>query len=843
MGLKNTINEINNWTKISGSKIFRDSYGVPFRITGADLRTKAGNEYIVLYVEHQDGVKTSRPLSAFRKNGERINNNEILNILKTQSFIEGKSTFDIVDKVNAWVKRNPYKYFVDKSGVNYTIINASPPDILHLMSESGIKIDKKTTSLIFNGEPLSDKNIYKALTESTSMDNQVFYGNIVQTIKNWVIQNPNKWFQNGETGKFQLIGAKTQNGITLLTLKNDSGIEKNISLNKLVFNNRKMTIGNAIEFLNLSTKFDNTIRFGDEIEIANEWLKQTEPIFSDKNGNRFKIEKVFRDKDSQIKFKLSNLQGQTVSRNAYSFIYNGNITIKDGDIVNFLKNATQFDNAVIFENAWQQGRAYEPIDNPHYLPNFNDLNINSLLRLPNGQCAKVIDIHTKQTSSSKQKNIDIVIEDGTIIKGISQTRYNSGLVNINTNKPILNVLPLCQDGQYECKDIRREMRQLLSEKSTLGNRSNIEFKYLYYLQKLGFHISDASFFEKYFHINDRRLPDSYLLTNKNMVIFEFDGGSGHGGVHRDLNEDILKDKEKNKMYSQIVENAKTGYYLPQIETVTVIRVRGNGVPLLNTDNIHEINYPKCSNEELMIPQVISQIAKIIDKQTSLSLNQQLMRLYPDGINLKQETNKLNDFVDEMVGKMNPNMDKRMGEISQMIGFGSNDIRTGQYMMIIKVEQKESGIVSDNDKVTVIFEDGRTTKTSYEKFKKGTINSSRFNKIIDCSSKKFKYTTLAQIKKEKDFAYSVGYYNPNAITETLKHDETISLNEILQTRHMYPVINGTVLNRNTIREIGGLQSYVYKSKSLADKILEKDYSDTICNTSNPIKGSPIMGNER
>ena len=276
MYAKSVAQEINEWSKNNGTKIFRDSFGIPFRIIGAEARTKAGNEYVVLLVEHQDGKKVSRPLSAFKYNGYPIQYHNIIDVLNNNTFIEGKSTFDITDKINAWTKQNPYKYFTDKSGVHYAIIGATSPNTVHLISKAGINIDKKINTLIFNGEPLSDTNIYKSLTEGSTIDSQVFYGNIIQCINAWVKQNPDKWFQNGETGRFKIVGAKSQNGITLLTLQNDSGIEKSISLNRLVFDNRKMTIGNAIEFLTLSSKFDNSIRFGDEIEAVNEWLKNEE---------------------------------------------------------------------------------------------------------------------------------------------------------------------------------------------------------------------------------------------------------------------------------------------------------------------------------------------------------------------------------------------------------------------------------------------------------------------------------------------------------------------------------------------------------------------------------------
>lgn len=835
--IKNAVNSVNDWAKMNSSKIFRDSYGIPFRVVGADAREYSGIEYIALHIMHRDGTKTVRPLNAFKDNGNAITPDNLINVLNKNTLIDGKSTFDITDKINAWVKKNPYKYFIDKSGVEYIILGATPPNTVHLMSKAGIKADKKTTAIFFNKEPLTHNNVYQMLTNNNRIDSQIFYGNIVQHVNKWVAENPDKWFQNGETGKFKVLGAKLQNGITLLMLENDAGVKKNIALNKLVFNNQKMAIGNVIEFFTLATKFDNTIRFGDEVEIANKWLKEANPTFFDKNGMPFKIDQVVRDKNSQILFKITSEQGQSVSRNAYSFTHSQGVKIQDGNITAFLQSAKQFDNAVIFENSWQQGRLYQTSQTTHYLPPFDTLKKDSLLRLPNGQCAKVIDTYLKQTSSIKQKMIDIIVEDGTVIKGISKTRYEGNLININTNRPVLNILPLLQKGKHDDRAIRRELKQLNAEKTALGNRSEIEFKYFYYLKQLGFSVSDPLFFQKYFNINDRRSPDSYLLKNGKMIIFEFDGASGHGGVHHKIEEDIARDNQKNKVYSIIVENAKKGEYLPDINSVTVIRVRGNNVPLLNPRNVQEITYPKCTNEETMIPETVRQIANAVDSQTGLTLSINLNKLYPNGIDMSAESDDIDEFVDEMLGKNNADKDKRVGEVSQMIGCGTDFERTGQYMMILKIEYKEKGKMSDNDKVTVAFEDGNIVRTSYEKFKNGTVNSNRFNKVLDYSSRKLICTTVGEVKKQQDFAHSIEYYDSKTATDLAKNDARMTFEEISLARHLFPVVNNAVIDGQKNRNQAGLLSNFYNSHkaktTLADQVLESDlFSGIPTFTTNP-----------
>jgi hypothetical protein len=192
-------------------------------------------------------------------------------------------------------------------------------------------------------------------------------------------------------------------------------------------------------------------------------------------------------------------------------------------------------------------------------------------------------------------------------------------------------LPTIHDGQYDDKDIRREMRQMLSEKQATGNRSGIEFKYLYYLQQFGFKETQTDFFESHFKLNERRLPDSFMLKDGKMIIFEFDGGGGHGGVYRPIAEDVRKDNEKNALYQSIIKDADAGKYKPEIDEVMVIRVRGNSVPKLNPKGIVEINYPHCSNEELMIPEMIQSIAYQIDKQFGFDFSSQLYGKYPEGI--------------------------------------------------------------------------------------------------------------------------------------------------------------------------------------------------------------------
>jgi hypothetical protein len=312
-------------------------------------------------------------------------------------------------------------------------------------------------------------------------------------------------------------------------------------------------------------------------------------------------------------------------------------------------------------------------------------------------------------ASNGMKTIDIVVEDGTHIKNISQNRYEGGLINLNTNRPILNALPTIHDGQYDDKDIRREMRQMLSEKQATGNRSGIEFKYLYYLQQFGFKETQTDFFESHFKLNERRLPDSFMLKDGKMIIFEFDGGGGHGGVYRPIAEDVRKDNEKNALYQSIIKDDDAGKYKPEIDEVMVIRVRGNSVPKLNPKGIIEINYPHCSNEELMIPEMIQSIAYQIDKQFGFDFSSQLYGKYPEGISIREDADELFDFVEEQFGRKSS--DPRVGAISQTVGFGDDKNRLGQFMMITKVEAKNPGELSPNDKVHVIFEDGRRTKTS------------------------------------------------------------------------------------------------------------------------------------
>lgn len=254
------------------------------------------------------------------------------------------------------------------------------------------------------------------------------------------------------------------------------------------------------------------------------------------------------------------------------------------------------------------------------------------------------------------------------------------------------------------------------------------------------------------------MPDSFLQKDGKLVIFEFDGGGGHGGVFRELNQDVQRDTEKNKLYQTLIENAKQGKYEPNITDVMVVRVRGNSVPRLNPRNICEISYEHCSNEKAMIPEVIKNIVIEIDDKLNLGLSLDFIKAYPYGIDLEYDKEKREDFVDSMLGR--GKRDQRIGEVSQTLGFGIPQRRMGQYMIITKVEPKESGKQSMQDKVHITFEDGRKTKTSYENFVNGTVNDSKFNKVIDCSRRKFEYTTSGAVKKQEHFAHAVRYYDEN-----------------------------------------------------------------------------------
>ena len=160
-------NSVKEWARENSEKTFEDSYGVKFNIVGADAKGRAGSEFLALLVQHENGEITSRPLSAFKVAGESIRFSQLINTLNSENKLEGKSTYDITDRINSWVKKNPYKIFIDKSGVGYVISGAKPPETLMLTSESGLKVEKKISSMTFSGQQLTMSNAYEALTQAT----------------------------------------------------------------------------------------------------------------------------------------------------------------------------------------------------------------------------------------------------------------------------------------------------------------------------------------------------------------------------------------------------------------------------------------------------------------------------------------------------------------------------------------------------------------------------------------------------------------------------------------------------------------------------------------------------
>ena len=788
---KNIENILNSWISKNKNKVFYDSFGSQFSIVGAEAKEMKNGDYVSLQIKHNDDSIITRPLSAFKSDGEFLTEENITQILNSKSRLEGKSTFDITNQIDSWVSKHPLKFFTDKSGVDWTILDTTPPDKITLMSRSGIKLQKKVSSMKINGEDITTSNVYTLLSNNATFDTQIFYGNIIDAINNWVSQNKDKEFSNG-SGYFKILKAESKNNITMLVLENEDGIRKNFSLTRFFLNGNRMNIGNTLEMLNSTTSFDNIVRFGDEIEKANEWLKDGR-AFLDRNGMPFKILKVERDQNSQVLFVIQNSIGKIVKRNAYAFSYNnGETTIRDGNIVAFLQNANKFDNSIQFSDISHGPRIQHQKNIAFTLPSFESIDIDNQLRLPNGQCARVIDIRNKDTSYGKQKYIDLVVEDGTIIRNISKFRYNSGLIGINTNRPVLDFLKLTNDTcitNNNAKIIQGELRRIAGNKESLGNRSDIEFRYLFYMHKLGFRKTDKDFFLKYFGLQDRRVPDSFLLTKGKMVVFEFDGCGGHGGVYHDIQEDIEKDNQKNELYQSIISKARNGEYLPQISDVCVVRVRGSDVPELHPKGIIEISYDKTSNEAKEIPNVLKQMADAIEKQTGLNVPRVLQYVYPNGIDINNDLQEANKFISEMTGKLiaDKSKDSRIGQLSQTIGYGDKFNRCGQFMMITDVVDGDKNNPKPTDKVHVIMEDGRKMTTSYDRFLSGSIDNRRFNKIIDYETKTPSKMTSSQFDKQKDYRYSMTYYpHEKKPSLVIANDAKMNLEEILAIRDKFPL---------------------------------------------------------
>lgn len=223
----------------------------------------------------------------------------------------------------------------------------------------------------------------------------------------------------------------------------------------------------------------------------------------------------------------------------------------------------------------------------------------------------------------------------------------------------------------------------------------------------------------------------------------------------------------------------------------------------------------------MIPEMIQSIAYQIDKQFGFDFSSQLYGKYPEGISIREDADELFDFVEEQFGRKSS--DPRVGAISQTIGFGDDKNRLGQFMMITKVEAKNPGDLSPNDKVHVTFEDGRKTKTSYENFVHGTVNDSKFNKVIDCSGRKFEYTTSGAVKKQEHFAHAVHYYDEKPMEESIENQARMTVADIARIRQQFPIVNGVIINqkeRETKTDVSLLrQKRANQSASIADDILE------------------------
>ena len=293
--------------------------------------------------------------------------------------------------------------------------------------------------------------------------------------------------------------------------------------------------------------------------------------------------------------------------------------------------------------------------------------------------------------------------------------------------------------------------------------------------------------EQFLGRRENRYPDGVLIKNRKMIFFEYDGAKGHGNVFNNLKKNKEKDIAKNELYQEIANKAQNGE-IKGISDVLVLRIRAQGVPMLNTqNNVFEINENETADKVKNVENALYKMMKIIDDEFGWNMTQDLSSI------LNRDNIKI--ICTEI-------------EISRLVGFGTQEDRCGPFVAMPKkinfnIPTIDLYNVLDNQPILIDF--GKTylqTKNRQfnNSFKNGTMKFTKDNypKLYDHASGAF-FT-----EKEMDI-FKIRFDNA-----------TMSYDEIKKARVKFPQqINSTK------KEQSILANYVKKSKQNVEHITNKE----------------------
>ena len=413
--------------------------------------------------------------------------------------------------------------------------------------------------------------------------------------------------------------------------------------------------------------------------------------------------------------------------------------------------------------------------------------VGDLLRLPNGQCAKIIDIGPNKIIERAlednsitlkdipdinwEKTISIIVEDGTIITGLYDkdieniknginTKRSINILNeeekktdvyINPNATILNKHHADKDVDKKAKlFFKRQVNKMLNK----GFSSDPEMAYNFILSEIGFKTVNSGFLEQFLHKQEKRFPDSVLIKDDKMVFFEYDGEIGHKDIMG--NEKIERDKRKNELYKEIINKAKNGE-IEGISDVLVLRIRAKNVPMLNPqNNIFEINEYVSKNDVKNVERSLFQMMETMDNNFGWNMSQQLSQL---------------------LQKIDIEIPNTTMTVSQLVGFGTKEDKCGPF---IAMPQKTNFNLSINDQYNIFG--NQVIFTDYNKVYLLT-RDKQFNKD-------FKQGTIlldqGGYPKLYDHAFGSFFTNDEMNIFEIKFDNaSMTYEEILEARSLFP----------------------------------------------------------
>lgn len=660
--------------------------------------------------------------------------------------------FTLENQINRWINRNPEHIFTDANGIEVKLIAADNGFLTYQTPISPTKT-KLLQSITIGNKHLNAFNAEDTLSSATQfsckMESAVDIG-IYNAKKK--IKEQNIIF-NQDKDPFKIVDIKktNENYRVEFVIENKQGEQKVLPITDIFYQNKRLGQYSFAQYVDQMEQFHTFVPFKQPIEKAEEWLKTHHKIVLDATENAFVVKAILPSRTSSgtRSILFEDKDGKTIERVMSAIKFNGT-NISSKNIMEFLTNCTKIENKF---SPNRKSKAQNPLEKS-YMPNMEDVHIGTGLRLCNGQCAKVFDTHESiNDAGSKVKTIDIIVEDGTIIQGVSKHRLSSGLLNINKNSPILNK---CKNKPEQINEVANNHFKAIIKAKT-GVSSMTELAYMKYLSELGFQETNQSFLKNYFNISDRRFPDGFLLKDKKMVIFEYDGYGGHGHIKSDNRDNIGKDHKKNELYQSIVDKAKNGDFLPNISDVLIIRVRGTNVPFLYPENISEISETKSKNFTEAIESTLLSITEIMDKRFNWNTTKELENII------------LQSFISIQV----PTKSTDVFEVSKMIGCGTINDRCGQYAAIQQPKQSKKQHLP-HDKVEVFFETGEKVFSTYEKFISGNIKNSNGIKVYN-------------LQKDEDNKTHKQYRKMLA-SPTITHEEI----DII--RDAYPLQDGTPISK-------------------------------------------------